>query len=1276
MGNTIGQQVDPWVDEAIKFRQKVFGAGYNSKSLNRSPEVQQYLNNRSSWIKLASGVSLGIPKAAIDASTTDNDVNFTQGQIQESLDDAKTKLKGILSDEGFFGNLSPTEINSLLDQNLAQSFILFNGTQKLNTSATNKIDNNNITQTSPAKYTKRSGTRLSNSNLVNNFSNLYGGIGGSSKGLQPSPGILDVKIDCINRGSIRKATVNIKAFNKLQFSILEILYLRLGYLMLLEYGWDKFINNVSDTVEGDVDIRPVEDTVIDTNWFEGKNYSSKQLYSLINQNRLRYKGCYDGFLGKVTNFEWKLNVDNTYDITLKLVTIGSVVESLNVKQPIVNQTQRQLDATLKAIRLKANENLGIEVEEDDDDENIPDDNLLNSLGSDRLSFYLLSTIANFPVGNKNYVYLPGLLFGGKKASTKTRRNSTAQASAQYQYLKQIPEKRQHYVRFGTLLEKIDSVCNYIVKNGDGDKEKMITFDLESSSTRCAYMQNLIPLSPQKVIFSFSLDGDYSNEESSKVQKYFENAMYPFASEAPDNKDVKFGLLLNTYFNLYFVAETFKSSANNKGEVLLYKFLEKLCNAINESTGNITAIEPVLRDDNVLYFIDQNPIIGGDKAFNKEKNKLSNPTKFQIYGYSPEGESNFVKSFDFKTKITPDLATQITIGATSAGSDTKNMDAFPLRNWNKGLINKFEANLLSDKSALNDGENDPIKLFEKDVKKVFSEQIKNGGAFTNVRTGGYWKTWGPNRGYSLNYQDIVVVGIVHDGISYWDSRAEHAEDEKLLNLGVQLWSNAKRAALNQANDQSDNDIVTESYLASRNYLNYIVQAFGGDTGLSTISSALIIQNAGQKAKFLGLTIGEYRNKVKVENVVVSAKDSLYFTMDDNSDFLDRGKNAFRLYQQRKSQFNYEVANVVSSTNGFIPLDLGLTFDGLSGIKIYNKMEIDTKFLPSSYPKALKFITTKVDHTIKDNQWETSVNTLSVPVTNEVLKEVKSKGRTVKVDDGRPLVSEINPVPGEGDFIIIDNRSTAGVPVDPNTYGNSITIEQFGSYFNVSARSFFINFANEMAANYNGYTMYVNAIFRTFRRSVELKRKNPKNADPGKSLHNYALAFDANIVNPKGIMYRKSSRGPWINDGIPLVAKNAGLVWGGDFAGYVDCVHFGYEVSRNTLLSNAEIDNAPKPQEDWDTKNTSIIPGEGSNSIKNFDYQSRFATTTISPPRNTLRGGDTVTVTINYNNGAGLVATGIGTTLINKVRRNQSALIDSAIRSATLKAKGEITQQLGT
>ena len=79
---------------------------------------------------------------------------------------------------------------------------------------------------------------------------------------------------------------------------------------------------------------------------------------------------------------------------------------------------------------------------------------------------------------------------------------------------------------------------------------------------------------------------------------------------------------------------------------------------------------------------------------------------------------------------------------------------------------------------------------------------------------------------------------------------------------------------------------------------------------------------------------------------------------------------------------------------------------------------------------------------------------------------------------------------------------------------------------------------------------------------------------------------------------------------------------------------------------------------------------------FNYQSRFATTTISPPRNTLKGGDTVTVTINYNNGAGLVATGIGTTKINTVRRRQSALIDSAIRSATLKAKGEITQQLGT
>ena len=52
-----------------------------------------------------------------------------------------------------------------------------------------------------------------------------------------------------------------------------------------------------------------------------------------------------------------------------------------------------------------------------------------------------------------------------------------------------------------------------------------------------------------------------------------------------------------------------------------------------------------------------------------------------------------------------------------------MDAFPLRNWNRGLINKFETNLLSDNGPLGDS-NIPPRDIEKEAKEnVISHYTK-------------------------------------------------------------------------------------------------------------------------------------------------------------------------------------------------------------------------------------------------------------------------------------------------------------------------------------------------------------------------------------------------------------------------------------------------------------------------------------------------------------------------------------------------------------------------
>jgi hypothetical protein len=64
-------------------------------------------------------------------------------------------------------------------------------------------------------------------------------------------------------------------------------------------------------------------------------------------------------------------------------------------------------------------------------------------------------------------------------------------------------------------------------------------------------------------------------------------------------------------------------------------------------------------------------------------------------------------------------------------------------------------------------------------------------------------------------------------------------------------------------------------------------------------------------------------------------------------------------------------------GFIPINLSLTMDGLSGPKIYQRFAVDTKFLPSKYTDTLEFIVRGISHTIENNQWTTNIETFMVP-----------------------------------------------------------------------------------------------------------------------------------------------------------------------------------------------------------------------------------------------------------------------------------------------------------
>ena len=86
-----------------------------------------------------------------------------------------------------------------------------------------------------------------------------------------------------------------------------------------------------------------------------------------------------------------------------------------------------------------------------------------------------------------------------------------------------------------------------------------------------------------------------------------------------------------------------------------------------------------------------------------------------------------------------------------------------------------------------------------------------------------------------------------------------------------------------------------------------------------------------------------------------------------------------------------------TVGFIPFKLGLTLDGISGIKIYNVLRINTEFLPKAYGKTVDLIVTGVSHRLNDNDWETSIEATVMPKTGEMaLVTITAKDAEEKIN----------------------------------------------------------------------------------------------------------------------------------------------------------------------------------------------------------------------------------------------------------------------------------------
>lgn len=425
-GSIIGEPTKQFVVDQVKTRQKVYGRGIDSSSVRSTQDIQ-YMNNRNVWIKMGSSVSVKNPNFRIP--------------------------KGI------------SDPSSLSGQNLARQAVLFNGLSSLN------IDTNNLQQ--------RSGINTQSTFLNNS---AYG-LGGTQFGIQPMPGITSLEITNKNRGSIRTATIQLKAYNRFQFELIETLYLRLGFTMLIEWGWDKYMDKNQE-------LKNISSTVLESSWFTSQNQNS--IYTAISNTTEKYEGNYGGFFGKVTNFNWSFENDGSYSMTIKLVGIGDVIESLKINQE-TNQDLKDSIQGLDHPRYKLLEEA---------ESTIFTEKATTILGT--LLYKKLNQQAIWTQTEDNKSDYYNLYQAITKSSYKGILGNQGTNAIDFRY--------NYFIRFGELLRIIQENLTPVVNSSI----PYIKFDDEVDNIVCNFQPNLPSLDPRVCIIKMSDQISLNQEDISGI----------------------------------------------------------------------------------------------------------------------------------------------------------------------------------------------------------------------------------------------------------------------------------------------------------------------------------------------------------------------------------------------------------------------------------------------------------------------------------------------------------------------------------------------------------------------------------------------------------------------------------------------------------------------------------------------------------------------------------------------------------------------------------------
>ena len=112
------------------------------------------------------------------------------------------------------------------------------------------------------------------------------------------PGITNATVKYINNGALSKSEITIKCYSKEQFALIDALYMRPGYTLLLEFGWSVYLDNNGNLTQYDGFSSPALRSL-----FKASGINQYDIMGEISKERVAKFGNYEGVFGKVSNFK-------------------------------------------------------------------------------------------------------------------------------------------------------------------------------------------------------------------------------------------------------------------------------------------------------------------------------------------------------------------------------------------------------------------------------------------------------------------------------------------------------------------------------------------------------------------------------------------------------------------------------------------------------------------------------------------------------------------------------------------------------------------------------------------------------------------------------------------------------------------------------------------------------------------------------------------------------------------------------------------------------------